>query len=119
MGVLIRRSDDAELYKDAYEEAQRIIRISDEVRISLERVASEPESETDTPESSGKLTSSKLAQKLGIKTNDLIDKLLAAGYLETKEGKPYLTEKGKTVGGEYRKSPKFGPYFLWPESIKL
>ena len=38
MGILIRRSEDAALYKDAYEEAQRIIRISDEVRISLERV---------------------------------------------------------------------------------
>ena len=37
---LIQRSDDGQLYKDAYEEAQRIIRISDEVRISLERVAS-------------------------------------------------------------------------------
>ncbi len=31
MGILIRREDDAELYKDTYEEAQRIIRISDEV----------------------------------------------------------------------------------------
>ena len=40
MGILIQRSDDGQLYKDAYEEAQRIIRISDEVRISLERVAS-------------------------------------------------------------------------------
>lgn len=38
MGVLIRRGDDPELYKDAYEEAQRIIRISEEVRISMERV---------------------------------------------------------------------------------
>lgn len=38
MGMLIRRSEDAQLYKDGYEEAQRIIRISDEVRISLERV---------------------------------------------------------------------------------
>src|SRR3546814_12589511 len=43
MGILIRRSDDAELYRDAYEEAQRIIRISDEVRISLERVAAAEE----------------------------------------------------------------------------
>jgi phosphatidylserine/phosphatidylglycerophosphate/cardiolipin synthase-like enzyme len=41
MGVLIRREDDIELYKDAYEEAQRIIRISDEVRITLERPGSE------------------------------------------------------------------------------
>ena len=39
MGVLIRRSEDSELYRDAYDEAQRIIRISEEVRISLERVA--------------------------------------------------------------------------------
>src|SRR5574343_1994047 len=61
MGVLIRRSDDAELYKDAYEEAQRIIRISDEVRISLERVANEaekPDTSNDADESVGKLTSS-------------------------------------------------------------
>ena len=65
MGVLIRRSDDSDLYKDAYEEAQRVIRISDEVRISLERVANEPESKPETDEVSDKLTSSKLAQKLG------------------------------------------------------
>ena len=38
MGVLISRMDDAGVYKDAYEEAQRIIRISDEVRMSLEVV---------------------------------------------------------------------------------
>ncbi|RPI41681.1 MAG: DNA repair protein, partial [Betaproteobacteria bacterium] len=38
MGVLISRGEDAALYKDAYEEAQRIIRISDEIRISLEVV---------------------------------------------------------------------------------
>lgn len=48
MGVLIRREDDAELYKDAYEEAQRIIRISDEVRITLERVASAESAETES-----------------------------------------------------------------------
>jgi len=43
MGILIQRSADGQLYKDAYEEAQRIIRISDEVRISVERVTSEPD----------------------------------------------------------------------------
>lgn len=128
MGVLIRRADDTDLYKDAYEEAQRIIRISEEVRISLERVSNEVESKHDAEESNDKLTSSKLAQKLGIKTNDLMEKLLAGGYLELKlaggylelkENKHYLTTKGKEAGGEFRMSPKFGPYFLWPESFKL
>jgi hypothetical protein len=62
MGVLIRRTDDADLYKDAYKESQRIIRISDEVRISLERVANEAELKPESDESFEKLTSSKLAQ---------------------------------------------------------
>jgi phosphatidylserine/phosphatidylglycerophosphate/cardiolipin synthase-like enzyme len=119
MGVLIRRSDDAELYKDAYEEAQRIIRISDEVRISLERVANETESKPEAEESFDKLTSSKLAQKLGMKTNEFVEKLVASGYLEARDDKYYLTAKGKEVGGEFRMSPKFGTYFLWPVGFKL
>lgn len=121
MGVLIRRSEDTELYKDAYEEAQRIIRISDEVRITLERVANEAEkseANNDADESVGKLTSSKLAQKCGMKTGEFIEKLVASGHLEVREGKHYLTAKGKEAGGEFRMSPKFGPYFLWPEFFR-
>ncbi len=119
MGVLIRRSDDVELYKDAYEEAQRIIRISDEIRISLERVENEAEMKSsELEEISDKLTTSKLAHKLGIKTNVLNDKLVASGFLEVRDGKNYITAKGKDAGGEFRMSPKFGPYFLWPESFQ-
>jgi phosphatidylserine/phosphatidylglycerophosphate/cardiolipin synthase-like enzyme len=119
MGVLIRRTDDAELYKDAYEEAQRIIRISEEVRISLERVSSESESKTEAEGTSlDKLTTSKLAQRLGMKTNELTEKFVQSGFLEARDGKHYITAKGKEVGGEFRMSPKFGPYFLWPESFR-
>lgn len=120
MGVLIRRSEDSELYKDAYEEAQRIIRISEEVRISLERVSNETENKTEKiEEKSEKITSSKLAQKLGIKTNKLNEEMIASGHLEIREGKHYLTAKGKEVGGEFRMSQKYGPYFLWPENFKV
>ena len=105
MGVLIQRSEDNELYRDAYDEAQRIIRVSDEVRITLERVVDESaeketvanaddSSDSNTPE---KLTSSKLAVKLGIKTHDLMDKLVEAGLLEPRDGKHYITAKGKEV----------------------
>jgi phosphatidylserine/phosphatidylglycerophosphate/cardiolipin synthase-like enzyme len=41
MGVHISRTDDAELYRETYDEAQRIIRVSDEVRITLEKVEKE------------------------------------------------------------------------------
>lgn len=126
MGVLIRRSDDAELYKDTYEEAQRIIRISDEVRITLERVITEARADGDgkadseeATDKAEKLTTSKLAQKLGVRTAELLDRLVTGGLLEMRDGKHYLTAKGKESGGEFRMSPKFGPYFLWPENVGL
>lgn len=119
MGVLIRRSEDGELYRDAYEESQRIIRISEEVRITLERVAAQTtESEkSEEAESTAKLTSSKLGQRLKLKTSELMDKLVSSGYLEIQDGKHYLTAKGKEAGGEFRMSSKYGPYFLWPRDF--
>lgn len=117
MGVLIQRFDDGELYRETYEEAQRIIRISEEVRISLERVSNEIEHKADTEETAGKLTTSKFAKRLGIKTaNELTEKLIASGYLENRDGKPILTTKGKEIGGEPRTN-QHGSYFLWPESL--
>lgn len=120
MGILINRAEDPELYKEAYEEAQRIIRISDEVRISVETVEKEAETAAESEEpSTEKLTSSKLAQKLGIKTQELLDRLAQSGHLEVRDGKNFITAKGKEAGGEFRMSPKHGPYFLWPEGFQV
>jgi len=118
MGVLISRATDPDLYRDAYEEAQRLIRVSDEVRISLERVPVEDGAKTDHEEPNGKVTSSKLGQRLGLKTAELLELLVKLGYLELKDEKHYLTNKGKEIGGEFKMSPRFGPYFLWPEQFK-
>ena len=130
MGILIQRSDDGQLYKDAYEEALRIIRISDEVRISLERVASsDPEpaatpaseaSGTDSETSSGdKLPSSKLAQKFGLKTAQLLDRATELGYLSQQRDQPPLPAKGAQAGVEFVATSRFGPYFLWPQDLAL
>ena len=130
MGILIQRSDDGQLYKDAYEEAQRIIRISDEVRISLERVASsEPEpaatqsadaASTDSETSVGdKIPSSKLAQKFGLKTAQLLDRAAELGYLSQQGDKHALTAKGEKAGVEFVAKSRFGPYFLWPQDLAL
>jgi phosphatidylserine/phosphatidylglycerophosphate/cardiolipin synthase-like enzyme len=128
MGILIRRSEDAQLYKDAYEEAQRIIRISDEVRISLERVPSEPEGVTKAVTSGAsedgadldKLTTSKLGQKLGLKTAEVLERAAGAGYVEAlADGKYGPAPKGESAGVEYVAKSRFGPYFLWPVDFQL
>ena len=121
MGIMAFKSRDAELYADTYEEAKRIIRISDEIRMTLEKVeSSEHEAKIDSEESESysKLTTYRLAQKLGKKSSDLFPTLMSLGYLEYKDGKHFITSKGKAVGGEFRWSKK-GPYFLWPMDLKI
>ncbi len=124
MGLLIRRAEDSQLYKDAYEEAQRIIRISDEVRISLERVTSEPEAAsqdvgkgTEIEATGDELPSGKLAQKLGLKTAQLFDRATGQGYLVLTGDKHGLTPKGEAAGVEFVGKGRFGPYFLWPQDF--
>lgn len=124
MGVLIYRDEDTKLYADTYEEAQRIIRISDEVRMSLEKVndtsdetisngkaSADKSAESATPNYS-KLTTAKLAKELGLKTQELNDKLLKVGYLENKDGELVLTDAGSQAGG-ITKRGKFGEFCLW------
>jgi phosphatidylserine/phosphatidylglycerophosphate/cardiolipin synthase-like enzyme len=123
MGVHISREDDVEIYKEAYEEAQRIIRISDEVRVSLQKIE-KPKQQDETikldlpPEDNkfSKITSSKLATKLKLKTPELIDRLISKGYIEEIDEKHILTDKGTSIGGE-AKAGRFGSYFIWPETF--
>ena len=125
MGVALSRADDGVLYREAFEEAQRIIRISDEIRMSLEKVVKDnaakppPPVDDESEDDAEKLTSSRLGKKLGLGTRELLDKLCAAGYLEARDGKHYLTEAGRNAGGEFRISRRYGPYFLWPESLSI
>lgn len=123
MGILVRKYEDNEVFKDAYEEAQRIIRISEEVRISLDEVktdSSSKEVEADEENNNfSKFTTSKLAAKYKLKTADLLDKLTEKGFLKLNEnGKHFLTDQGKAIGGEFRSS-QYGGYFLWNENTEI
>ena len=121
MGILIQKDDDFDVYKDAYEEAQRIIRISDEVRISLDEVKIENTNENtiEANENSNKLTSSKLAAKHKLKTAELLEKFVEKGLLTLNEnGKHFLTEQGKAIGAEFKTS-QYGGYFLWIENMEI
>ena len=123
MGILILRADDPELFAATSDEAERILRISDEVRMSFEKVkrVSEDNAPTGEEESEGvgKLSTSRLAKKLGLKTQELTDHLVHLGAIEISEGRKQITPLGRRLGGELRVSARFGPYFLWPEALPL
>ena len=72
----------------------------------------------ETREDGEKLTTSKLADKLGIMVTALYDRLIGRGYLELGPGgKRALTVKGKSAGGEVRTGK--GPYFVWPSDLQV
>ena len=122
MGVYISRVDDVDVYRDAYEEAQRIIRISDEIRISLEKVVPIEEAQADntkTDENTKKLSTSKLARKHKMKTNEMLSMLKSNKYLEDIDDKARLTQIAINLGAEHIPRSRFGEYFIWPEDIKI
>jgi hypothetical protein len=118
MGILFAKLSEPDLYHSVSQEALRIIRISG--GDAAERVAI-PSTSLRVQEAAGtyeKLTTSKLAGKLGILVTALYDRLIGRGYLELRTGgKRYLTEKGKLAGGEFRMGK--GPYFLWPPDLRV
>ena len=94
------------------------------MRISLERVSSEPEAAiqeadkiTETENTGDKLPSGKLAQKLGLKTAQLLDRATEQGYLLLSGDKHALTPKGEKAGVEFVAKGRFGAYFLWPQDF--
>ncbi|MHA3060334.1 phospholipase D family protein [Acinetobacter sp. ANC 4636] len=123
MGILIEKQHDESVFQDAYEEAQRIIRISEEVRISLDEVHNQTQDAEvitqDNDDAQQKLTSSKLAAKYKLKTQDLLDLFVEKGFLILNDrGKHQLTAQGKSVGGEF-KTNQYGGYFLWHTDMPI
>lgn len=141
MGVLFRREEDPDLYRDAYEEALRIIRISEEVRISMERInaASDvekmpasaqevpaakksvpsPAAQENAPEegSGKKIATSRIATRYKMRTAQFLEKMMARGFLELQGESYVLTAAGLDAGGELRNSKQYGSYFVWPDNM--
>lgn len=116
MGILISRDADNQLYSDAYEEAQRIIRISEEVRMSVDKV--NEVSTTSENKEYGKITIAKLASQLGMKTPELSAKMIENGYLQEIAGELRLTQLGSEKGGEEKRG-KFGIFTIWHKNFNF
>jgi len=61
MGIYVTKTDDPQLYEEIYNEARRLIRISDEVRLSIEKIV-EPDPKV-TEKSNDRKTTNTIAEK--------------------------------------------------------
>lgn len=139
MGVLINKNSDGQLYLDTYDEVQRIIRISEEVRLSAdasldnshldntkmdnkkEAIYQEKPNKNNTNihnKKFDKVTTAKLAEKFGIEAGEFTQMLADNGYIELKGKNTFLTDKGREVGGEVKKG-KFGYFIVWSVDLDI
>lgn len=123
MGILVDRHADTDCFVEVEKEALRLVRFAKVVKPRAERAppamleAAEAAPTSEKPEAVyQKLTTSALAKVCGVKTTQLLDYFTAKGYLEFREGKHLLTERGKSKEAEARFG-KGGVYFLWPKSL--
>ncbi len=128
MGIYIVKETDALLYNEIYEEVKRLIRISDEIIVSVEKAptnslthAKDSKQEINTSPNatsySGKLLSTTaLSKELGINSKDLFSKFEKLNWIEKKNDDWVLTITGKKKGAETKKG-QYGEYIAWPETI--
>lgn len=126
MGIHVPNSDgeNKELFIDIVKDVKRILSA-----VTKNNKSKEGSKNTDTHsvqevkeqkfDSAKKVTTSKLAKLHKVKTDEILEMLVNNGFLEASNDKKSLTQKGKDNGGEFKFSPKNGPYFLWPESLRL
>ncbi|WP_305417620.1 glycerol kinase [Photobacterium leiognathi] len=65
-----------------------------------------------------KISTSQLA-KAQCAAKALFNQLADAGYITRDNHEWHLTEVGKNAQGEYKQSPKFGQYIVWPDSFEI
>ena len=129
MGIFIEKSNDPELYKEVYDEVQRLIRTSDEIIVSVEKAESE-EKQSQQQETKPKLnldkkkdfskskfkSTSALSKIMGIQSKELFEIFEGKGWIK-KDGKSWiLTPKGEQQGAQ-TKNGQYGEYVAWPEEI--
>lgn len=135
MGILLTATKDVEAFNDATEEVLRLVKNSE--LVSFITAETSPELDLETDDEDGffdetisrvlgesnsevieRMTTSKLAKNRGLKTSELNKSLVKAGFLEQKGQAYYLTDLGKSAGGEFRKG-QHGIFFLWPSDLQL
>ena len=126
MGIYVTKKEDPDLYEEISNEAQRLLRISDEIRVSVKKVDKEIEKKTDktiseitkTKKNSNSklLTTKELAQLTGLSSRKVNSWFTSNKLMYKKDEDWITTKKGKEIGG-IEKSGQYGKFVVWPEEV--
>ncbi len=126
MGIHVTKENDADLYNDIYNEVQRLLTISEEIRVSVKKIDKEIEKKSENTieqvrnnidlSKSKLLTTKELSELTGLSSRKINSWFADNKLMYKKEEDWITTKKGKELGG-IEKSGQYGKFVIWPEDI--
>jgi phosphatidylserine/phosphatidylglycerophosphate/cardiolipin synthase-like enzyme len=126
MGIHLTKENDPDLYNDIYNEVQRLLTISEEIRVSVKKIDKEIEKKSENTiekikknidSSKSKLLTTKELSELTSLSSRKVNSWFTDNKLMYKKGEDWITtKKGKEVGG-IEKDGQYGKFVIWPEDI--
>ena len=126
MGIYVTKENDPDLYNDIYTEAQRLLTISEEIRVSVKKIdkkAEDNKREEKQPRKTSQdfskskyLTTKELSNRTGLSSRKVNSILVKNELMYKKEDDWHSTEKGNNYGAE-QKEGAYGKFIVWPEEI--
>ncbi len=118
MGFGVHKNQDKLLYSAVAEEAQRLIRISEEITTENKNIAPQQRPyDSDKRFAYPKLTTARIAEYVGVSIEEIRRDLIKHGCLRIVNGREELTEKGiMKLGGEKRRWRNGTYSLLWDKS---
>tara|TARA_R110000737_G_scaffold327084_3_gene341139 strand:- start:13580 stop:14311 length:732 start_codon:yes stop_codon:yes gene_type:complete len=126
MGIHVTKVNDTDLYNDIFNEVQRLLTISEEIRVSVKKVDKKIEEQSEKTisnviasgdsKNSKLLTTKEIAAITG-KSSRNVNSWFSDKKLMYKKGEDWITTKsGKEIGG-VEKEGQYGKFVIWPESL--
>jgi phosphatidylserine/phosphatidylglycerophosphate/cardiolipin synthase-like enzyme len=121
MGIYVSKEEDSQLYKEIFEEVQRLIRISDEIVVSVEKAQTRNTEKPPTGNKGNKveikhISTTALSKEMKLSSKDLFSKLEQIKFIK-KAGEDWvLTDLGRSYGGQMRNG-QYGEYIAWPDTL--
>ncbi len=126
MGIHVTKEKDADLYNDISDEVQRLLTISEEIRVSVKKVDKNIEQQSEKTISeivqtkdkskSKLLTTKELSQLTGLSSRKVNNWFTEKKLMYKKDEDWITTKRGKEIGG-IEKSGQYGKFIIWPEDI--
>lgn len=126
MGVHVTKENDSDLYDDIYNEVQRLLTISEEIRVSVKKVDKEIERQSEETvlnvkktknlSKSKLLTTKELAAMTGLSSRKVNSWFTSKKLMYKKDDNWITTKRGKEVGG-VEKEGQYGKFVIWPKDI--